>query len=64
MGAIIGSGYDVVMVGWGVAFIVGAVAFVFGMNSVFQAEERRLEAELGERDTSNPMDHHPLRPAA
>jgi hypothetical protein len=35
------SGYDVLMVIWGVAFISGAAAFIYGMNRLFQAEERQ-----------------------
>jgi hypothetical protein len=40
------TGYDVLMVIWGVAFIAGAAGFIYGMNRLFQAEERRQEGDV------------------
>jgi hypothetical protein len=34
------------MVIWGVAFIAGAGGFIYGMNRLFQAEERRQKGDV------------------
>ena len=62
MNASLGSGYDVLMVLWGVVFLVGTVGFIYLMNRVFQTEERRQEAALRSAEGANPSDHRPLRP--
>ncbi len=41
----VGSGYDLLMIIWGIVFVIGAVGFIFAMNRIFTSEERRLEQE-------------------
>ncbi len=43
MGLFLESGYDLLMVLWGVVFILGAVGFILAMNRVFSKEESRQE---------------------
>ena len=57
--------YDVLMVVWGLAFVVAWVAFIFVMNHLFQKEERLWEArESGMEVATDVGPHHPLHPAA
>jgi hypothetical protein len=58
------SGYDVLMVIWGCVFIVGAVGFIFGMNRLFQSEERRQDRTLDLATPTDNGDSHHYRPAA
>lgn len=64
MNATLFSGYDVLMVLWGVGFFLGTLGFIYIMNRVFQMEERRQESAVREAEGANPSDHRPLRPAA
>jgi hypothetical protein len=48
------TGYDLVMILWGVVFILGAVGFILAMNRVFVSEEQRQE-NLAETADSSPM---------
>jgi hypothetical protein len=58
------TGYDVLMVIWGIVFIVGAVGFIYGMNRLFQSEERRQERALDQASTVDHSGPHHFRPAA
>ena len=44
MSAFFDTGYDVVMVLWGIVFILAAAFFILLMNRVFSTEEQRQEA--------------------
>jgi hypothetical protein len=48
------SGYDLIMIIWGLIFIVAATLFIVGMNQVFQIEERRQDSEVGQVSVSPP----------
>jgi hypothetical protein len=64
MGGFVVTGYDVLMVIWGVVFIVGAVGFLFAMNRLFQSEERHQEQALEPGLTEDHSGPHHFRPAA
>jgi hypothetical protein len=52
------SGYDLIMVIWGLIFITAATLFIILMNRVFQFEERRQDSQVG----SAPPNPQPLPP--
>jgi hypothetical protein len=64
MDGLIVSGYDVLVVIWGMVFIAGAVGFIYGMNRLFQAEDRRQASSQDLAVTGDHADSRPLRPAA
>ncbi len=64
MSGFVGSGYDVLMMLWGAIFIVGAVAFLLGMNRLFQSEERLQGESLDAGSSTSHADSHPFHPAA
>jgi hypothetical protein len=63
MDAVFGGGYGFVLVLWGVVFIVGAIGFIYGMNLVFQSEQRREDVALGSTNGAHAEDR-PMRPPA
>ena len=57
--------YDVLMVIWGVLFVLIWIGFILVMNQIFQREEREAEArDLVSDVSANSGQHHPLHPAA
>ncbi|HEX5416834.1 MAG TPA: hypothetical protein VFZ25_14300 [Chloroflexota bacterium] len=42
----ISSGYDFVMIVWGLIFVIAASLFIYLMNRVFQFEQRRQDIEV------------------
>ena len=46
------SGYDLIMVIWGLIFIAAATLFIVAMNRVFQFEERRQDSQVSQASTS------------
>ena len=48
----ISSGYDLIMIIWGLIFIILATLFIVLMNRVFQFEERRQDSQVLEASTT------------
>ena len=42
----VSSGYDLIMIIWGLIFIILATLFIVMMNRVFQFEERRQDSQV------------------
>ena len=50
----ISSGYDLIMIIWGLIFVAAASGFIVVINQVFQFEERRQDALVGTEPTPLP----------
>jgi len=59
---VIGTPYDILMIAWGLVFILGWVGFIAGMNRLFRREEQETEAL--ESPGESPSPQQPLHPAA
>lgn len=57
------NGYDVLMILWGVVFVVAAVGFIAMMSLVFGSEERRQDSVASTWAMSDES-IHPSVPAA
>lgn len=49
----VSSGYDLIMIIWGLIFIVVATLFIVLMNRVFQFEERRQDSQVAGASTTH-----------
>jgi hypothetical protein len=59
------SGYDVLMILWGIVFVALWVAFLYAMNRLLQRENRDqdlLASATGSNHEAGP--NHPIAPAA
>jgi uncharacterized membrane protein len=57
--------YDILVIIWGLVFIVAWVVFIAAMNHIFQTEERFWEQRDAASDTTSGLGQHPpLHPAA
>ncbi len=57
--------YDILVIVWGLIFVVAWVVFIAAMNHIFQTEERFWEERDAASDAASGLgQHHPLHPAA
>lgn len=58
------SPYDVLMIIWGLVFVLAWVGFIAVMNHIFQTEERQTEELDRAGELHSPVQQPPLHPAA
>lgn len=63
--AVLETPYDILVIIWGLVFIIAWVAFIAAMNHIFQTEERIWQQRDATSDASSGVSqHHPLHPTA
>ncbi len=65
MSIYVSSGWDLLLLFWGLVWIVATALFLLGVNSIFQREEHQTEATSADREASSQIGpRHPISPAA
>jgi len=65
MGIYVSSGWDFLLLLWGMAWVIATTLFLLGINKIFQWEEHQTEESVADHEApSHVSPGHPISPAA